>query len=332
MLKLIRFFYPILDEQAGEGGAGAGAPAAGAGATPPGGAGAGGQGADAAAQAAATAAAAAAASAAAAGGDKPGEKSILSQGKDEAGKDDPLHKPSPATDKIPEKYRVYTGEGDAKVLDVDASLVKLAEAHGALETRLGTVGAPPAKAEEYKIELPADSPLKMADFEGPGLDAFKKQAHENGYTQKQFDAGFKMHLDSMASLFNQFEEKSAGMAKTELQADPEWAGDKLVPMTKLAYRTFAAFATAEEMQQIDRIGNNPVFLKVLARAGKDLGEDRLNKHGGAAAILPESDLAELTKAGSPYWDKDHADHQKFKDRVTRHHQMKYGTRPVPATT
>lgn len=261
---------------------------------------------------------------------KPGEKSILSLGKDEADKDG-IPKPGadPVADKIPEKYRVYVGEGDQKKLDVQASTLKLAEAHAQLESRAGAIGLPPEKAADYKLpESLKEANLPLEELDGPALKAFRDRAHAAGYTQKQFDAAIEAHFAGVHEFMTQIGEQGATLARAELEKDPEWAGDKLTPMTKLAYRTFAAFATPAEMAEIDRIGNNPVFLKVLARAGKDLGEDRLGRGTGVVSVLDQSTLDEYMKAGSPYWDATHPDHKKYVDAVRRHHEAKFGTRPI----
>ena len=54
-------------------------------------------------------------------------------------------------DKIPEKYRVYTGEGDSKTLDVNASFEKTVGGYGALAEKLGTGGEGLAVAPESEV-------------------------------------------------------------------------------------------------------------------------------------------------------------------------------------
>jgi hypothetical protein len=308
---------------AGAGGAGAGAGAAGGAGSGQGGgaggAGAGGSGAGA---------------GAGAGGAAGGEASLLSQGKEGAKADEHVAMPGDENDPskfIPEKYRVMKGEGDAAVLDPIASAKKLADAHAELERRAGSMGLPPEKPTDYKVSLPENAPFKIEELEGPLMEKFRADAHAAGYTQKQFDAAVSAHMAGLANFATALSDEGAKIAKQELEADPEWAGAKMPQQMKLAYRTFAAFATPEEAKEIDRIGNNPIFLKVLARAGAMLGDDRL-KSSGSAAIVDESTIEQYMQAGSPYWDANHPDHQKVKGIVTRHHQAKYGNKPMPAST
>lgn len=222
------------------------------------------------------------------------------------------------------------GEKGKEVLNVEASMKKVAEAHQSLEARAGQLGLPPEKAVDYKVNLPEGSKVDPKDFEGPVLDAFREAALKSGQTQKQFDAGIAAHLEGLDLLITGLAERGAVMAKEELAKDPDWSGNNLQPQLKLAYKTFQAFATKEESAEIDRIGNNPVFLKVLARIGKDLGEDRLGRGTGAAAVLSEDTIKEYMKASGPYWNAQHPDHKKYVNIVTRHFQALHGTAPITA--
>ena len=261
----------------------------------------------------------------------PSEPSLLSQGKAEADKDKPIGAKPDDHSWIPGKYRVMAGEKGKETLDVEASSKKVAEAHTALEKRAGELGLPPEKAADYKITLPEGSTLNMEMLQGPQLDAFKESAHKGGMTQKQFDVAVGAHLQGLNDFVAGLAEQGAAMAKDELAKDPDWQGQNLSPQLKLAYRTFQAFATTEEAAEIDRIGNNPVFLKVLARIGKDLGEDRLGRGTGTAAALGQDALDNLMRAGGPYWDAQHAEHKKYVDAVTRHFEATRGTKQIPAS-
>lgn len=312
---------------AGAGGAGAGAGGAGSGAGGAGGA-SGGQGEG----------AGAGGSGAGAGG---GEPSLLSQAAADVKAGDKVELPGEADDPakfIPEKYRVMKGEGDAAVLDPIASAKKLADAHAELEKRAGSLGLPPEKPADYKVTLPevkdGDKTLTLdpALLEGPVLEKFRADAHAAGYTQKQFDAAVQAHVVGLGHFAEALAEQGASLAQKELETDPEWQGaEKLKRNMGLAYRTFAAFATPEEAKEIDRIGNNPIFLKILARAGGMLGEDRL-RGSGPAAIVDDSTIDQYMGEGSPYWDSTHKDHKRVKDIVTRHFAAKHGTKPVAPST
>ena len=90
-----------------------------------------------------TAAAGAADGAAGTGGDPAGGQTALQAGADTGAVS------------IPEKYQVKKEDGS---IDIEASSLKLAEAYGHLEKRLGSGDAPPKTAEEL-----------LATLEGQGL-------------------------------------------------------------------------------------------------------------------------------------------------------------------
>ena len=69
---------------------------------------------------------------------------------------------------IPEKYQVKKEDGS---LDIEASSLKLAEAYGHLEKRMGSGDVPPKTAADYQIAVPeAFFPVKVTTPEAVGAD------------------------------------------------------------------------------------------------------------------------------------------------------------------
>jgi hypothetical protein len=83
----------------------------------------------------------------------------------------------PAT--IPEKYQVKKEDG---TLDIEASSLKLAEAYGHLEKRLGSGDVPPKTAEEYQVTVPDALKDVWKPDDDTLLQDFKKEAHSKGMT------------------------------------------------------------------------------------------------------------------------------------------------------
>lgn len=266
-----------------------------------------------------------------------GDGSVLGDGKAAASADDKVaaidDKAKDPNAWIPEKYRVFEGEGDAKKLNLEASAQKLAAAHGELEKRAGQGGLPPEKADDYKVTLPDDAPFKADDLDQNGLKAFRAAAHGAKLTQAQFDVAMGAHVAAMRQFVEDVSAQGKTLCETELKTDPAWQDPKTYSGNlKLAYRTFAAFATPAEAAEIDRIGNNPLFLKILARAGAHLGEDRLARGPGVGSMLTDDTLEKYLAPGSPYYDPTHPEHKKAVDIVTRHFNAKHGgARPVTLT-
>lgn len=92
---------------------------------------------------------------------------------------------SATTPQIPEKYQVKKEDG---TLDVEASLLKLAEAYGNLEKRIGTGDIPPKSAGDYEIAVPDMFKDAIDPKTDPMMQDFITKAHRAaGFTQTQMD-------------------------------------------------------------------------------------------------------------------------------------------------
>jgi hypothetical protein len=95
----------------------------------------------------------------------------------------------------------------------------------------------------------------------------------------------------------------------------EAVGDAL----KAAFNTYSAYADEEEMKAINRIGNNPFFVRILAKINREMTEDRQIDTGGAVS---DESIEELMAKGSPYWDASHPQHKRVVEKVTAYHLRK----------
>ena len=77
---------------------------------------------------------------------------------------------------IPEKYRVFEGEGDDKTFNLEASASKMAEGYGHLAKRMGNTEAPPDSADGYQLDGEA---IGVEDVE-----AFMKDETNQGFLKK----------------------------------------------------------------------------------------------------------------------------------------------------
>lgn len=212
-----------------------------------------------------------------------------------------------------EKYRVFDGEGEAKKLNVEATAKKIAEAHGQLEKRMGDTGLPPEKADGYKTDnvlaaLKAKAGDKAADVKLPeGLvKEFNGWAHAAKLTQAQYDSALQSYLGGIQGMVDTAFDNAMKSATEELTK--VWGADatnpKSVPM-QAAYKAYMTYAPAEMRTPaaMDKIGNNPIVMQILAAVGKEMGEDR-RIHGEGAGGENVNTLM-----NSPaYWNKKHPDH------------------------
>ncbi len=265
-------------------------------------------------------AAAAAAAAAAAQGNNP---SLLQQG---AGEE---------TAWLPEKYRVKV-EGKDEI-DLPASSRKLADAYKALETKLGTgaAGTVPATPAEYQLTLPTGADGKP--IEGIDLEAFKadplfkslsEKAHAAGVSNETMQLMVGEYLQFMPDLLEANHQLSADDARKTLGTI--WTDDEAMKSgLQRAARAVLGFAASagqpgnyENVMQ--KFGNDPDFLALMAGIGKEMGEDKPIS-SDPVAQLDWQDQVNALKANPAYMDKTNPQHASVMRQVDALYQKRYGT-------
>jgi len=190
-----------------------------------------------------------------------------------------------------------------------------------LETRMRTFGLPPKAAEEYKFTMPEELKAAGVDLD-PAMDkAFRAEALDMGLTQKQYErvvGNYFKHVATLADQTSQFSHASAradllGYYKTE---------EKLKESVRGAYQVFSAFADERDMAMIDKLGNIPAVIRVLAKIAPEIAED---PGVNAQAILTEESLAQMMRGGpgkedSPYWNPSDPRHASTLAKVMAHHE------------
>jgi hypothetical protein len=83
----------------------------------------------------------------------------------------------------------------------------------------------------------------------------------------------------------------------------------------LAHKAFMAFADDADRAELDKIGNHPVILKILAKVGRELREDQVQ----TGQILSSESLEQLMKDPA-YFDVKHPRHAEVVGKAQRHFQ------------
>lgn len=269
----------------------------------------------AAAAAGADAAAQAGSDAAAQGADAPAAAATASALKQGEGAD-------AAQPSIPEKYQVKREDG---TLDIEASSSKLAEAYTHLEKRFGSGDLPPKDASEYKIEVPE----AMGDYvpgDDPTMQSFLADAQKAGMTQAQMQVVMDHYFKAAPALAGAGATHSAEQATGELRKVWTTEGD-LRRNSGLAFQaTSAAIERAGvTMEDVERagLGNNPVFIRLMAGLGAEFQEDK-GVQGAAFKHLSQDDIRAL-EASEAYTDPKHADHKKVSEQIRTYYQRQHGT-------
>jgi hypothetical protein len=214
---------------------------------------------------------------------------------------------------IPEKYQVKKEDG---TLDVEASSLKLAEAYGHLEKRMGSGDIPPKTAEEYAIAVPDALKDTWTPKDDPLMGEFLKDAHAAGLTQKQMDMVMGKYFEMAPALVNGSRQLSADECVTDLRS--EWKTDEQYKTeVGKAYKAAMAYGDKDADAIIKDYGNDPRIVRFMARVGNELGEDRsLNPGGsqqGGASV-------ESLMTSEAYNNPKHADHARVSAQVQRHFQ------------
>ena len=226
------------------------------------------------------------------------------------------------TDFIPEKYRVTKDDG---TFDLDASSRKLAEAYSNAEKRIGTGDLPPGTAEEYAVTVPDAFKESWNPEEDQGFKDFRANALEAGMTQKQMDLVMGQYFEMAPKLVGGAAAMDAAAVTAELQKT--WATEAdFKRNVSNAYTGAAAIAekagiSIDDIMAPNALGNNAMFLKLMAAIGPEFREDRLP--GGGTAITQE-DINSLLNSEA-YTNQKHAEHVKVSEKVRQHFIRKYGT-------
>lgn len=193
----------------------------------------------------------------------------------------------------------------------------------------------PEKLEDFKYDLAvADSVDK--EF----LSAINKVAHENGLLPSQA----KAIMDTFAKLNNDAVQLQQTNAKNQRNAQlkalsEEW-GDSYANQMAKARAALTEFATPEEITQMKALGlgENPVFLKLMAKFGGTLSEDVIRGaggQGGGGPLTPQEARNErqaiMADMNSPYYKADHPEHAAFKAKVEKLFQYEVGQQPAQAS-
>ncbi len=227
-------------------------------------------------------------------------------------------------DWIPEKHRVTKADGS---LDLEASSRKVADAHRALEQRLGSGDVAPKDPSEYapKVEIEG---FQWDEFKAdPEMQGFLKGAHAKGITNDQLSFVLAEYYPRAMQLAEGAGQLSVADCDTALQK--AWTTPEAVHNNKIgAYRVFEAFAekagvTMEEMEA-SGAANNPAVMKLLAAIAPELGEDRGVSGIGSGGQEKIEDLL----VSEAYTDPKHKDHKLVSEKIRKHYASQYGNQPA----
>lgn len=210
---------------------------------------------------------------------------------------------------IPEKFQVRKGDGS---LDLEKSAEKMLASYTHLEKRFRDNDVPPESSDKYVLDkyLP----------EGMTADPEREKAvlkvfHKEGLTQKQVMGVMKVYGDLVA-------EATTADATTKAEAvkglKTEWGADfdANINLARVAARTLLDPAE-RELVMSPKYGNDPVVLKLLAAAGREISKEDTSVHGGGAI---DRDTLDQLRAHPAYLDSKHPEHKSIVAKVNAMYQ------------
>lgn len=238
----------------------------------------------------------------------------------------PAPAPASATpwDAIPEKYRVKAADGQP---DLGASALKLAEAYGHAERRIGTGDVPPKSADEYKTTVPEALAGKVDSAQLEASDdfkAFKTSMHAAGLTQKQLDAVTGELLARSIKLQEAAQGPTLEQASAELRKT--WRSDaEFSQATTRMDQAWSAFAGEGDQEQLEAALKIPAVARLLAKVGAEMEEDQPIQAGTPAAKSWEEQSAAI-RANPAYLDASHPQHKQLTEQLSALYAARYGTK------
>lgn len=193
-------------------------------------------------------------------------------------------------DWIPEKHRVSKDDGS---LDLEASAKKVADAYAHLSQKLGSGDAPPKTPDEYAPKVEAEG-FNWDEFKAdPEMQSFLKGAHAKGVTNDQLS----FILGEYARVAPTLVEGAGALTADDCNAALAQVWKTPAEQTEglqHAYRAAETFASKIGLTYDDieaaGLGNNPLFIRLMAAIGPELGEDSSPNTSGMSSGMSDEDF------------------------------------------
>ena len=223
-------------------------------------------------------------------------------------------------DFVPEKYRVF---GEDESFNLEASAKKMSEGYQSLAKRLGSDEIPPESPEGYKIDAESfgegfDAEAFMSDEK---TQSFLKSMHAKGMTNAQVQEVLKYGLNEWAPSLMQ---GNKGLSEQECtQALQEVWSNEAEFNTQVGHAVTALKSVAgEEFDALmDKYGNDPDFIRIMAQFGREMGEDSPPND----APITAGESIETLMQSEAYHNPKHPEHVAVSAKVKKHFEKQYGT-------
>jgi len=191
----------------------------------------------------------------------------------------------------------------------------------------------PSTIDGYKI-APAKMPEGFPAQSEEKLKGFKAKALELGLLPAQADSLYQWYMGDVSAEYNNHMEGLAvkkGDAEAGLRK--EW-GKGYDAKIASARQVVNEFGDPEFGELIDSgLGNDPRFLKFLAKLGGKISEDGITTGQPEVTLTPEEAMGEIRKIQGdpkhPYFDKMHPEHELSVRRMKDLYELAYPSQSAP---
>jgi len=181
----------------------------------------------------------------------------------------------------------------------------------------------PEKPEDYKYSF------KDGEVDKELISSFNQEAHRLGLLPQQAESLIKYYRDMNEGSSIQAEEKAT---ETRLHTENELKREfgpqytkRLDQAKRLASSTLGSeFLNNTFLQDGSRLGDNIAVVKAFSELADKLSEDEVVKgdtSGYMTAKDLEKEISTLQEEGSPFWDKQHPNHERTVQEVFKLRQL-----------
>lgn len=168
----------------------------------------------------------------------------------------------------------------------------------------------------------------LGEAEGDLADWFRDAAHKSGLSTRQA-AAIAEKYSEFSSQSDVMSEEAMNSSRADVETDlrKEFGGafdDKMARANELLREFDAPDLTEIKLADGSQLGDNPELVKFMVRLGdyvaEEISEDGLagrNSRPGTTDEDLQSRVAEMTAKNSPYWEKQHPEHDRVVNEVLR---------------
>jgi hypothetical protein len=187
------------------------------------------------------------------------------------------------------------------------------------------------RAIYQKLGAP-DDPQKYQFSESPqvldesAIGEFRNAAFEAGLNNRQAETVAKFMDTTLQGAQAKFEQQAEELrygGEQELRKEWGQAFDQRVELAyKAAIDTLGSADLLDEIKLADgrMLGDHPAIVRMFAKIAEQIGEDNLVGDTTEMVMTPaeaSQRISDMTRRGTPYWDKMHPEHDQYVQEVLR---------------